>query len=316
MESGWRNEKHRAQWRSTLTTYAAPLAQKRVDAITTEDVLRVLKPIWTAKAETASRLRGRIEKILDAAKAKGHRAEENPARWRGHLDHLLPKRQKLQRGHHAAMPWQDVPAFIARLRETHSISHLALEFVILTASRTGEVMHSTRDGVVMGARWDEIDRDARVWTVPSVRMKATREHRVPLTNRMLSILDEAEKVRYGPFIFPNARSNQPLSEMALEMLLHRLKAKPATVHGFRSAFRDWAGETTNFPRELAEQALAHQVGDAVELAYRRGDALERRRALMEAWSAFCEPRNSATVVSDVSSLSGERVSLSLLASAW
>ena len=296
LESGWRNEKHRAQWRSTLTTYAAPLAQKRVDAITTEDVLRVLKPIWTAKAETASRLRGRIEKILDAAKAKGHRTGENPARWRGHLDHLLPRRQKLQRGHHAAMPWPDVPAFIARLRASPSISHLALEFVILTASRTGEVMRSVRDGVVMGARWDEIDRKSRVWTVPAVRMKMAREHRVPLTNRMLAILDEAEKVRSGPFIFPNARGNEPLSEMALEMLMRRLDAKPATVHGFRSAFRDWAGEETNFPRELAEQALAHQVGDPVELAYRRGDALERRRALMEAWSAFCEPRSSANVV--------------------
>ena len=250
----------------------------------------------TAKAETASRLRGRIEKILDAAKAKGHRTGENPARWRGHLDHLLPKRQKLQRGHHAAMPWQDVPAFIARLRDSPSISSLALEFVILTASRTGEVMRSVRDGVVMGARWDEIDRDARIWTVPAVRMKMAREHRVPLTNRMLAILDEAEKVRSGPFIFPNARGNEPLSEMALEMLMRRLNAKPATVHGFRSAFRDWAGEATNFPRELAEQALAHQVGDAVELAYRRGDALERRRALMEAWSAFCEPRNRENVV--------------------
>jgi integrase len=194
------------------------------------------------------------------------------------------------------MPWQDVPAFIVRLRDAHSISRLALEFVILTASRTGEVMRSVRDGAVMGARWDEIDRHARIWTVPTVRMKTTREHRVPLTNRMLAILDEAAKVRSGSFIFPNACGNQPLSEMALEMLMRRLDAKPATVHGFRSAFRDWAGETTNFPRELAEQALAHQVGDAVELAYRRGDALEKRRALMDAWSAFCEPRKSANVV--------------------
>jgi integrase len=259
-------------------------------------VLRVLKPIWTAKAETASRLRGRIEKILDAAKAKGHRTEENPARWRGHLDHLLSKRQKLQRGHHAAMPWQEVPTLIARLRASPSISCLALEFVILTASRTGEVLRSVHDGVVMGACRDEIDCDAMVWTVPAVRMKMAREHRVPLTNRMLAILDEAEKTRSGPFIFSNARGNEPLSERSLDMLLRRLNAKPATVHGFRSAFRDWAGETTNFPRELAEQALAHQVGDAVELAYRRGDALEKRRALMEAWSAFCEPNNSANVV--------------------
>ena len=286
LESGWRNEKHRAQWRSTLSTYAASLAQNRVDAITTDDVLRVLKPIWTAKAETASRLHGRIEKILDAAKAKGHRTAENPARWRGHLDHLLPRRQKLQRGHHAAMLWQEVPAFIARLRDSPSISCLALEFIILTASRTGEVLRSVHDGVMMGACWDEIDRDARIWTVPAVRMKAAREHRVPLTHRILAIIDEAEKARCGPFIFPNTRGNEPLSERALDMPLRLFNAKPATVHGLRSAFRDWAGETTDFPRELAENALAHQVGDAVELAYRRGDALEKRRALMEAWSAF------------------------------
>jgi integrase len=296
LQSGWRNDKHRAQWRSTLATYAAPLARKRVDAITTEDVLAVLKPVWTAKAETAGRLRGRIEKILDAAKAKGHRTGENPARWRGHLDHLLPKRQKLQRGHHAAMPWKDVPAFIARLRSSPAISSLALEFVILTASRTGEVLRSVRDGVVMGARWDEIDRDARIWTVPAMRMKMAREHRVPLTNRMLAILDEAKKLRSGPFIFPSARGNESLSEMALEMLMRRLNAKPATVHGFRSAFRDWAGDATHYSRELAEKALAHKVGDETELAYRRSDALEKRRALMKAWSAFCEPKNSANVI--------------------
>ena len=295
LESGWCNEKHRAQWRSTIATYAAPLAQKRVDAITTEDVLAVLKPVWTAKAETAGRLRGRIEKILDAAKAKGHRIGENPARWRGHLDHLLPKRQKLQRGHHAAMRWKEVPAFITRLREQNSMSCLALEFVILTASRTGEVVRSVRDGVVMAARWDEIDRDARIWTVPAVRMKMAREHRVPLTKRMLAILDEAEKVRSGPFIFSNALGNEPLSNMALEMLMRRLNAKPSTVHGFRSAFRDWAGDVTNFPREIVEQALAHKVGDETELAYRRSDALEKRRALMEAWSAFCEPNNTNVI---------------------
>jgi integrase len=287
LESGWRNEKHRAQWRSTLQTYAAPLAQKPVNAITTEDVLAVLKPIWTTKAETASRLRGRIEKVLDAAKAKGHRTGENPARWRGHLDHLLSKRQKLQRGHHIAMSWKEVPAFVARVRGQSSMSSLALEFVILTASRSGEVLRSVRDGVVMGARWDEIDREARIWTIPAVRMKAAREHRVPLTDRMLAILDEAEKMRSGPFIFPNAHGNAPLSEMALEMLMRRLNAKPATVHGFRSAFRDWAGDATDFPREIAEEALAHKVGDNTELAYRRSDAIEKRRALMEAWCAFC-----------------------------
>ena len=176
------------------------------------------------------------------------------------------------------------------------MSCLALEFVILTASRTGEVVRSVRDGVVMAARWDEIDRDASIWTVPAVRMKMAREHRVPLTKRMLAILDEAEKVRSGPFIFSNALGNEPLSNMALEMLMRRLNAKPATVHGFRSAFRDWAGEMTNFPREIVEQAWPTRWVTTTELAYRRSDALEKRRALMEAWSAFCEPNNTFNVI--------------------
>ena len=233
LESGWRNDKHRTQWRSTLDTYAAPICNKAVDAITNEDVLAVLNPIWTAKAETASRVRGRIEKILDAAKAKGLRSGENPARWRGHLDNPLPKRQKLQRGHLPAMPWAEVPAFVARLRERQSVSSLALEFVILTGARSGEVLRSVRDGELMGARWAEIDRDAKVWTVPAQRMKAGREHRVPLTERSLAILDELAKVRQGEFIFPGQRGNRPLSEMALELQMRRMGAKPATVHGFR-----------------------------------------------------------------------------------
>lgn len=295
LEHGWRNDKHKAQWRSTLATYAAPIHDKPVDRITTEDVLGVLQPIWTTKAETASRVRGRIEKILDAAKAKGHRTGENPARWRGHLDHLLGKRQKLQRGHHPAMPWQDVSDFVARLRESPSLSALALEFVILTAARSGEVLRSVRDGKLMGARWEEIDRSARVWTVPAERMKAGQEHRVPLTERALEILAEVGKVRQGEFIFPGQRGDKPLSEMALELVMRRMKAKPYTVHGFRSAFRDWAGEATGFPREVAEAALAHTTGDKVERAYRRGDALEKRRQLMLAWAAFCD--GSTNVVS-------------------
>ena len=271
----------------TLETYAAPLRSKPVNQITTEDVLEVLQPIWTSKAETASRVRGRIEKILDAAKAKGLREGENPARWRGHLDHLLPKRQLLQRGHHAAMPWQEVPEFVAQLRNSPSMAALALEFVILTAARSGEVLRSFRDGEVVGASWGEIDRQAKVWTIPAKRMKAGREHRVPLSDRALAILGEAEKARRGKFIFPGQRGDQPLSDMALTMLLRRMNVTDATVHGFRSSFRDWAGEATNFPREIAEAALAHTVGDKVERAYRRGDALERRRELMEAWASFC-----------------------------
>ncbi|MEZ5842759.1 MAG: integrase arm-type DNA-binding domain-containing protein [Hyphomicrobiaceae bacterium] len=293
LESGWRNDKHRAQWRSTLGTYATPIRNKPVDAITTEDVLAVLTPIWTAKAETASRVRGRIEKILDAAKAKGLRSGENPARWRGHLDNLLPKRQKLQRGHHPAMPWVEVPAFVARLRERPSVSTLALEFVILTGARSGEVLRSVRDGKLMGARWEEIDREAKVWTVPAERMKGGRDHRVPLTERALAILDKVAMIRQSEFVFPGQRGDRPLSESALEELLRRMDAKPATVHGFRSSFRDWVHEATNFSGDLAEAALAHITGDKVERAYRRGDALERRRELMEAWEQFLDTGSSA-----------------------
>jgi integrase len=296
LEAGWRNEKHRAQWRMTLQAYAGPLRTKPVDEITTEDVLAILQPIWTTKAETASRVRGRIEKVLDAAKAKGLRTGENPARWRGHLDHLLPKRQKLQRGHHPAMPWTEVPAFIGRLREQQSVGALALEFVVLTACRSGEVLRSVRNGEIMGARWEEIDRGAKVWTVPAVRMKTSREHRVPLSGRALAILDHLEKGRRGPFIFPGQRGDVPLSDMALEVLMRRMEVKPYTVHGFRSSFRDWAGECTSFPREIAEAALAHAVGDQTERAYRRGDALERRRELMQAWANFCEPKTVGNVI--------------------
>lgn len=287
LESGWRNDKHRAQWRMTLTVYAAPIRSKLVSEVSTEDVLKVLQPIWATKPETASRIRGRIEKVLDAAKAKGYRTGENPARWRGHLDHLLPKRQKLSRGHHASMPWAQVPEFVAKLCQSESVGARALEFVVLTAARSGEVLASVRDGEVTGARWSEIDAKANVWTVPAARMKAGREHRVPLSPRALAILAEMKSLG-SDFIFTSADGTKPLSNMALEAILRRMKLKPAvTVHGFRSSFRDWAGEATEFPRELAEAALAHIVGDAVERAYRRGDALTRRRDLMIAWAKYC-----------------------------
>ncbi len=279
LEQGFRNEKHRKQWRSTLQTYAGSLMPMKIDAIETDDVLKVLRPIWAAKPETASRVRGRIEKILDAGKARGYRRAENPARWRGHLDHLLPKQAKLSRGHHAAMPYVDVPAFLEALRQRDAIAALALEFCILTAARTGEVL---------GARWEEIDMTGHVWTVPGAHMKAGREHRVPLSGRALAIIGIMAAARIGDFIFPGQKKGKPLSGMAMEMMLRRMKVENATVHGFRSSFRDWAGNETNFPRELAEQALAHVIGDKAEQAYRRGDALERRRALMEAWSKHCE----------------------------
>jgi integrase len=275
----------------TLTKYAAPLRKLPVDAIDTAAVLSVLKPIWQAKPETASRFRGRVEQVLDAAKAKGHRTGENPARWRGHLDKLLAKRQKLTRGHHAAMAYTELPAFISRLRDrqTESVSALALEFAILTAARSGEVL---------GMRWDEVDDAAKVWTVPPTRMKAAREHRVPLSARALAILDEAKKARAGAFVFPGSRGGRPLSVMAMEMVLRRMGRDSVTVHGFRSAFRDWAGNETQFAREVAEAALAHVIGDAAERAYRRGDALEKRRALMEAWASYCDP----TIVNNVINL--------------
>ena len=276
---GFRNEKHKAQWKSTLETYAAPLRAKPVDTIATDDVVAVLKPIWTTKAETASRVRGRIEKVLDAAKAKGFREGENPARWRGHLDHLLPRPSKLSRGHHAAMPYEEVAAFIAKLRERDATSALALELCILTAARSGEIL---------GMRWSEIDFDKKIWTVPAARMKAGREHRVPLASRAVAILRQLEKVNTGEFVFPGQARNKPLSNMAMEMVLRRMKIEDATVHGFRSSFRDWAGNVSSAPREVVETALAHVIGDKAEQAYRRRDALEKRRKLMDAWAAYCE----------------------------
>lgn len=284
MSAQWRNEKHRAQWSMTLKEYAAPLRPIPVDQIDTAAVLEVLQSIWMEKPETASRLRGRIERVLDAARAKGHRSGENPARWRGHLDHLLSKRQKLTRGHHAAMPYPEVAAFVAGLRKREAVAANALEFLILTAARSGEVL---------GATWGEIDLKAAVWTVPAARMKAGREHRVPLGARALEVL-EAVKPLANPtpkgglaaaHVFPGQARGAALSGMSLAMLMRRMKVT-TTVHGFRSSFRDWVGEASTFPSDIAEAALAHTVGDATERAYRRGDALEKRRKMMEAWAGY------------------------------
>jgi integrase len=283
---GWRNEKHRAQWAMTLREYAAPLRGKRIDLIQTEDVLAVLSAMWTEKPETASRLRGRIERVLDAAKAKGLRAGENPARWRGHLDNLLSKRRKLTRGHHAALNYVEVPAFVQRLRERPAVAASALEILILTAARTGEVL---------GAKWSEIDLEANLWIIPKERMKSHREHRVPLAERAIAIMREMEAARTDDHVFPRQRRERPLSNMAMEMLLRRMNVEGATVHGFRSAFRDWAGDETRFPQEVAEAALAHAVGNETEAAYRRSDALEKRRRLMDAWAAYCEAEPSKVV---------------------
>jgi integrase len=287
LSEGFRNEKHKAQWKSTLENYAVGLRAKPVDNVGTDDVLAVLKPIWTIKAETASRVRGRIEKVLDAAKARGLRSGENPARWRGHLDHLLPRQSKLARGHHAAMSYESVPSFIAKLRKREASAALALELCILTAARSGEIL---------GMRWSEVDLEEKVWAVPANRMKAGREHRVPLSPRAADILRQLEKLKTGEFVFSGQARDKPLSNMAMEMVLRRMNIDNATVHGFRSSFRDWAGNVTSFPREIIETALAHVVGDKTEQAYRRSDALEKRRKLMDQWATHCSTPRAGKVV--------------------
>lgn len=284
--SEWRNAKHKAQWVMTLREYCAPIRLKPIDEIETADVLTILTPLWKRAPETASRLRGRIEAVLDAAKASGYRSGENPAAWRGHLAHLLPKRQKLTRGHHRAMDYAEVPAFISRLREIDALSALALEYTILTAARSGEAL---------GARWDEINMTSKIWEIPAHRMKPGVLHRVPLSGRVFKILETLASKKVNDFVFPGRAGNKPLSNMSMEMILRRMEMKSVTVHGFRSSFRDWAGNETPFPREVCEQALSHTV-QGVEAAYRRSDALEKRRALMEAWAQYCEPKSTDNVL--------------------
>jgi integrase len=287
MRPSWRNSKHAAQWEMTLREYAAPLRRLPVDKITTDDVLSVLKPLWKDKPETASRLRGRVERVLDAAKAQGLRSGENPARWRGHLDQLLPKRQRLTRGHHAAMSYVDVPSFVGSLHARNGAAARALEFAILTAARSGEVL---------GARWVEFDLERAVWTIPATRMKAGREHRIPLSRRALGVVKAMHERRNGDFVFAGEKPGQPLSVMALQMVLRRMKIEGATVHGFRSAFRDWAAECTNFTNEVCEAALAHVIENKTEAAYRRGDLFNKRRKLMEAWAAYCAAPRTGKIV--------------------
>lgn len=289
---GFRNAKHLEQWRMTLREYAKPLRSKPVDTIDTVAVLAVLKPIWLTKPETAKRLQGRIERVLDAARAVGHRSGENPARWRGHLDKLLPKQDKLSRGHHAAMAYTDVPTLFLQLADSTSVSAAALEFLILSAARSGEVL---------GAKWSEVDLQGKVWTVPAVRMKAKRQHRVPLTDRMIEVLNRMAPLREAldgdGFVFPSTQKGKGgISATALLKAPESRIDSHATLHGFRSAFRDWAAEETPFAREVAEAALAHVIGDATERAYRRGDALEKRRQLMRAWEQHCLSANDSTNV--------------------
>jgi integrase len=281
-EASWRNDKHRQQWRTTLVTYVYPvIGDMPVAEIVTANVLRILEPIWQHKNVTAGRIRGRIETVLDAAKARGYREGENPARWRGHISQILPARSGLSRGHHKALPYEELPAFIKALRLREAVSALALEFAILTAARTGEVI---------GARWDEVDFDKGVWTVPAIRMKAGKEHRVPLSSRALEILKEASGLQ-SAWLFPATKGGKR-SSMAMTMLLRRMSAG-VTVHGFRSSFRDWAAECTGYAHEVAEMALAHSVENKVERAYRRGDLFDKRRRLAQDWQAFLECPNVA-----------------------
>ncbi len=285
-EAGWRNDKHKDQWRNTLAAYALPhFGELPVGDVGTGHVMAALEPIWTAKPETATRVRGRIESVLDYATSRGWRAGENPARWRGHLANLLPARGKVAKvEHHAALPWKEIGAFMVALgkREAGSLAAMALRFTILTAARSGEVL---------GARWSEIDLAEAVWTVPAERMKAGREHRVPLTDTALDVLRQAAALRTSKagdaFVFPGMKPGKGLSVMALAMVLRRMDRGDLTVHGFRSTFRDWCSEQTSFDRDTAEAALAHTLRDKVEAAYRRGDLFDKRRRLMDAWSTFC-----------------------------
>lgn len=273
----WRNPKHRAQWAASLATYAYPtIAKLQVDDVGQAHILSILQPIWKEKTETATRLRGRIEQVLDWARVRGFREGENPARWRGHLDKLLPAPTKIAKVvHHKALPIDAMPGFMAQLRQRKGLSARALEFLVLTAARSGEVR---------GATWQEIDMEAAVWTVPAERMKAQKEHRVPLSPQALALLAAMPRVEGNDLVFPAPRGGQ-LSDMTLTNLMRRMELE-AVPHGMRSTFRDWAAERTHFPREVAEMALAHTIGNAVEAAYRRGDLFTKRAEMMSEWASF------------------------------
>lgn len=291
-EAGWKNAKHAGQWRATLKTYASPIiGMMNVASVDTPEVMRVLTPIWTSKTETASRLRGRLESILDWACVQKYRSGENPARWRGHLAKLLPERSKVAKAqHHPALPWREMGAFMEALRLMPGTAAQALEFIVLTSCRTGEAI---------GATWPEIDLDRGLWTIPAARMKAEREHVIPLSAAAVAVLEKARAEAIdSPYIFPARDASKPLSNMACLAVLKRMGRADLTVHGFRSTFRDWAGESTAYPREVIEHALAHKIPDKAEAAYARGTLLEKRRLLMADWARHCDtPRAAGDVVS-------------------
>ena len=277
----WRNAKHSDQWRNTLTTYASPVIGKLpVPKIETSHIMRILSPIWTTKTETATRVRGRIEKVLDWAKVQGYRTGDNPAQWRGHLSEALPKPSKVAtEDHHAALPWSEIGAFMVALKAMQGAGARAMEIIILTATRTSEVLN---------AKWSEIDLDAKLWTIPKERMKSFKEHRVPLSDAVIALLTVIKAASTGNgYIFPGKKKDTALSNMACLATLKRMERTDITVHGFRSTFRDWVSETTAYPRDVAEMALAHTIEDKSEAAYRRGDLIEKRRALMSDWAVHC-----------------------------
>ena len=277
---GWDNAKHAQQWANTLKTYASPvLGSLPVDVIDLALVLKVLDPIWATKNETASRVRQRMEAVLSWAKVSGYCSGENPARWRGHLDQLLAKPSKVQKTKHfLAMDWQILPKFMEDLRSQKGIASLALDFTVLTAARTA---------MTVAATWEEFDLEKKLWTVPAERMKAKKEHLIPLSKHALKIIKDLEQAKEGPFVFPGPKKGKHLSEGGMDAVLDRMKREDATVHGFRSTFRDWAADTKKFEREVVEHALAHQLKDKAEAAYQRSTMLEKRKKLMNAWDAYC-----------------------------
>jgi integrase len=289
-QAGWRNPKHRAQWPATLEAYAYPVfGSIPVQSIDVGLVMKAIEPLWTKRPETASRVRGRIESVLDWATARGYRKGENPARWRGHLENLLPRKSKVAPVQHlAAMPYAELPDFMAQLRQQEGVAARALEFTILTAARTGEAI---------GARWSEIDFEARLWVIPASRMKASRSHRVPLCDRAIEILQEMQAIRHNEFVFLGERAGRPLGSVALLRAARGRSRTELTTHGFRSTFSDWCSEQTNFASEVREMALAHAVGDRVEAAYRRGDLFQKRRQLMDAWAQFAGTAPGSNVIS-------------------
>jgi integrase len=278
--AGWKSPKHAAEWKSTLAMYAYPvIGELPVASIDVGLVLKMLEPIWATKSVTASRVRARVEAVLDFAKARGLREGENPARWRGHLDHLLPAASRVSKiKHFAALPYSEIGEFMDALRSREGVAPRALEFLVLTAARSGEVL---------GAAWNEIDLAAKTWTIPADRMKSDREHKVPLSGAAIALLKALPRVAGNDHAFAGARKGQGLGKISMYGILHAMGRADVTAHGFRSTFRDWAAETTGYPNHVVEMALAHTVGSAVEAAYRRGDLFEKRRKLMDDWARFC-----------------------------